>query len=106
MKRNALRKDFLMEIRKSLGRFLSICLIVLLGVSILVGIHATEPNMILSGDTYADEVKLMDIKVTDPKHRAETDPKHNAETDTVWILSFINCMIFDKSQSCIQLSCL
>ena len=63
MKRNALRKDFLMEIRKSLGRFLSICLIVLLGVSILVGIHATEPNMILSGDTYADEVKLMDIKV-------------------------------------------
>ena len=63
MKRNVLRKDFLMEIRKSLGRFLSICLIVLLGVSILVGIHATEPNMILSGDTYADEVKLMDIKV-------------------------------------------
>ena len=73
MKRNALRKDFLMEIRKSLGRFLSICLIVLLGVSILVGIHATEPNMILSGDTYADEVKLMDIKVVSTYGLTEED---------------------------------
>jgi len=46
-----------------MGRFLSICMIVLLGVSLLVGIHATEPDMILSGDTYSDENKLMDIKV-------------------------------------------
>ena len=73
MKRNALRKDFLMEIKKSLGRFLSICLIVLLGVSILVGLHATEPNMILSGDTYADEVKLMDIKVVSTYGLTEAD---------------------------------
>ena len=63
MKKNALRKDFLIEIKKSMGRFLSICIIVMLGVSLLVGLHATEPDMILSGDTYADENKLMDIKV-------------------------------------------
>lgn len=63
MKKNALRKDFLMEIRKSMGRFLSIFFIVALGVSLFVGIRATEPDMILSGDAYVDENKLMDIKI-------------------------------------------
>ena len=59
---NALRKDFYMEIRKSLGRFLSIFFIVALGVSLFAGIRATQPDMILSGDAYMDENKLMDIK--------------------------------------------
>lgn len=63
MKKSALRKDLFMEIRKSLGRFLSIFLIVALGVSILVGIRGTKPDMILSGDAYVDENRLMDIKV-------------------------------------------
>ena len=64
MKRtNALVKDFFMEIRKSMGRFLSIFFIVALGVSLFVGIRATEPDMRLSGDAYVDENKLMDIKV-------------------------------------------
>ena len=63
MKKNALRKDFFMEIRKSMGRFLSIFFIVALGVSLFVGIRATQPDMILSGDAYVDENKLMDIKI-------------------------------------------
>ena len=73
MKKNALRKDFLMEIRKSMGRFLSICLIVALGVIILVGLQATQPNMILSGDTYADQNKLMDIKIVSTLGLTEGD---------------------------------
>ena len=73
MKKNALRKDFFIEIRKSMGRFLSICLIVMLGVSLLVGIHATEPDMVLSGDTYADANKLMDIKVVSTYGLTEDD---------------------------------
>lgn len=56
-------KDFFMEIRKSMGRFMSIFFIVALGVSLFVGIHATEPDMRLSGDAYVDENKLMDIKI-------------------------------------------
>ena len=62
-KRSALAKDFFMEIRKSKGRFLSIFFIVALGVSLFVGIRATEPDMRLSGDAYVDENKLMDIKI-------------------------------------------
>ena len=63
MKKRALRKDFYMEIRKSLGRFLSIFFIVALGVSFFSGIRASEPDMRISGDTYFDEKNLMDIKV-------------------------------------------
>ncbi len=73
MKKNALRKDFFMEIRKSIGRFLSIFLIVTLGVSILVGIRGAKPDMILSGDAYVDENRLMDIKVISTYGLTEED---------------------------------
>lgn len=73
MKKNALRKDFFMEIRKSMGRFLSIFFIVALGVSLFVGIRATKPDMILSGDAYVDENKLMDIKVVSTYGLTEED---------------------------------
>ncbi len=73
MKRDSLRKDFYMEIRKSMGRFLSIFLIVMLGVSLLVGIRATQPDMILSGDMYADDNKLMDIKIVSTYGLTEED---------------------------------
>lgn len=63
MMKNALRKDFFMEIKKSLGRFLSIFFIVALGVSFFSGIRASEPDMRISGDMYFDENRLMDIKV-------------------------------------------
>ena len=62
-----------MEIRKSMGRFLSIFLIVALGVSIFVGISATQPDMISSGDKYNDENKLMDIKVVSTYGLTEDD---------------------------------
>lgn len=73
MKKNALRKDFFMEIRKSMGRFFSIFFIVALGVSLFVGIRATEPDMILSGDAYVDENKLMDIKIVSTYGLTEED---------------------------------
>lgn len=60
--KNAARKDFYMEIRKSKGRFLSILFIVALGVAFFSGIRAAEPDMRLSGDSYFDEAELMDIK--------------------------------------------
>ena len=63
MKKRALRKDFYMEIRKSLGRFLSIFFIVALGVSFLSGIRASEPDMRYSADAYFDRNHLMDLKV-------------------------------------------
>ena len=59
----ALRKEFWMEIRKSKSRFISILLIVALGVAFFSGIQASSPDMRYAGDAYYDESSLMDIKV-------------------------------------------
>ena len=58
----ATRNDFYMEIRKSLGRFLSILFIVALGVAFFSGIRASEPSMRITGDRYFDQEELMDIQ--------------------------------------------
>ena len=63
MKKRALRKDFYMEVRGSLNRFISIMLIVALGVAFYSGIHSSQPDMKYSGDQYFDEHNLMDLKV-------------------------------------------
>ena len=63
MKKKALRKDFYMEIRRSLGRFMSIFFIVAIGCSFFSGIRASEPDMRYSGDAYFDEKNMMDIEV-------------------------------------------
>ncbi len=73
MKKRALRKDFYMEIRKSLNRFLSILLIVALGVAFYSGIQSAAPDMRYSGDAYFDEHKLMDLKVVGTLGLTEDD---------------------------------
>lgn len=73
MKKKALRKDFYMEIRKSLNRFLSILLIVALGVAFYSGIQSAAPDMRYSGDEYFDEHKLMDLKVIGTLGLTESD---------------------------------
>ena len=62
-KMKALHKDFWMEIRKSKARFISIFVIVTLGVAFFSGIQASSPDMRYSGDAYFDSAKLMNIKV-------------------------------------------
>lgn len=63
MKKKALKKEFHMEIKKSLNRFLSIFFIVAMGVAFFSGIQASAPDMRATGDYYFDENNLMDIKV-------------------------------------------
>lgn len=72
-KKRALRKDFYMEIKNSLGRFLSIFFIVALGVSFFAGIRASEPDMRLSGDEYFDERNLADMKIISTMGLTEKD---------------------------------
>ncbi len=62
MAKKATRRDFYMEIRRSPGRFFSILFIVALGVAFFSGIRASEPDMRITGDSYFDAAKLMDIK--------------------------------------------
>ena len=69
----ALRKEFWMEIRRSKSRFISILLIVALGVAFFSGIQASSPDMRYSGDAYYDESCLMDIKVVGTMGLTEDD---------------------------------
>ena len=71
--KKALRKNFYMEIRHSLGRFISIFFIVAIGCAFFSGIRASEPDMRYSGDAYFDEKNLMDIQVMSTMGLTEDD---------------------------------
>ena len=83
MKKTALRKEFWMSIRKSPGRFLSIFMIVALGVSFFSGIRASEPDMRVSGDRYYDETNLMDLKVQGSLGLTDDDVKALSEVEGI-----------------------
>ncbi len=63
MKKKALKKDFYMEVYRTLNRFLSIFLIVALGTAFFSGLRATEPDMRLSADRFYDNSNMRDIQV-------------------------------------------
>lgn len=63
MKKTALLKTSLREITNSPARFLSILGIIFLGVAFFVGIGATGPDMIRSGDDYFKKYQLADVSV-------------------------------------------
>lgn len=73
MKKRALRKEFYMEIRKTLNRFLSILLINALGVAFFAGVRASKPDMQISADAFYDESNLMDIRVLSTLGMTEED---------------------------------
>lgn len=56
-------KDTVREIKKSLGRFISILAIVAIGVAFFAGIKASAPVMKTTADQYFDDYNLMDIRV-------------------------------------------
>ena len=62
-RKKALNKDIRVEIKKSLGRYISIFLIVALGVSFFSGLRSTESDMRYTGDAFSDASNLMDIRV-------------------------------------------
>ena len=71
--KNAKRKDFMVEIGRSMNRFLSILFIVALGVAFFAGIRSTRPDMELSADAYYDETNLMDIRIVGTLGLTEDD---------------------------------
>ena len=63
MKKTALYKLVFREILNSKARFLSIFILIFLGVGFFVGLQATGPNMLTTVDDYFDRQKLYDIHV-------------------------------------------
>lgn len=73
--RSSLMKDTFRQIMKSSGRYLSILLIVALGVGFFAGIKATAPDMKLTADKYFDEYRLMDFRLISTMGFNEEDIK-------------------------------
>lgn len=83
MKKKALIKDILMEIKNTKNRYFSLFLITALGVAFFSGIRAAGPDMRLSADQYYDESRLMDIRVVGTMGLTEEDAEAIAAVDGV-----------------------
>ncbi len=63
MRKNRIITMSLREIKKSLKRFFSLCVLSFLGVSFFVGMKMSGPTMLKSLDKYYDENRVYDFKV-------------------------------------------
>ncbi|MBL1230340.1 FtsX-like permease family protein [Enterococcus sp. BWB1-3] len=73
MKKTALLKTSLREIRQTKTRFLSITGIIFLGVMLFVGLKATGPDMIDTADRYFSKQKLADGRIVSTLGLTEKD---------------------------------
>lgn len=84
MKKKALLKTSLREIKNSPTRFLSIMGIIFLGVAFFVGIGATGPDMIKSADNYYQKQSLADAAVSSTLGLSNNDLKLIEEESAVY----------------------
>ena len=80
---NSIRKDTLREIKKSLGRFLSIFAIVAIGVAFFSGINVGSPDMKITADKYYDDYNFMDIQLISTLGFTNEDIKAINEVDGI-----------------------
>ena len=81
--RNALNKDFIRDILKSKGRFISIVAIVALGVAFFTGIKSAPLVMQKSSDKYYDDYNLMDIRLLSTLGLTDEDVAEIKKIDNV-----------------------
>ncbi|MBF2635686.1 ABC transporter permease [Listeria welshimeri] len=63
MKRSALWKDIYREIWRSKSRFISIFMLIMLGVAFFSGLKATGPDMLLTANNYFNKYELANFNV-------------------------------------------
>lgn len=80
-------KDFFREVKSSRNRFLSIMVIVVLGVAFFSGIRASSPDMELSADTYYDQANLMDVRILSTLGLTADDVKELEQIEGVHMVS-------------------
>lgn len=75
-KRAAMCKNLLRTIRNSLTRYLAIVLIIALGAGLVVGLLATEADILLTGQQYLDQQNFYDLRVLNPFGWDEDQIRH------------------------------
>lgn len=66
-------KNLFRDIKKSISRFLSIVVIIAVGVAFYVGVRATSPDMKMSADNYFEKSNFMDFKIVSTLGLTEDD---------------------------------
>lgn len=57
-------KNSTKKIFKSFGRFISISIIILIGIGVFIGLREATPGMLYTADNYYDNYNLMDFKIS------------------------------------------
>ena len=83
MKRKALRKNTIREIKGSFGRYIAILAIVALGVGFFSGLKVTKEAMIATGDEYFRENALYDLRLISSLGLSDDDAKEIGKLDFV-----------------------
>ena len=78
-----IHQDVFREIKKSTGRFVSLFLIVALGVAFYAGIRSCNPDMLISADTFYDNSHMHDIRVMSTLGLTDDDVKALENVDGV-----------------------
>lgn len=73
--RKSFFKNLFRDIKKTLSRFLSIVIIIAIGVSFYAGVRSTSPDMKRSGDVYFQQNNLMDYKLISTLGLTDADLK-------------------------------
>lgn len=89
MKQNKhmLIKDFIREIRKNSGRFISIFFIVALGAAFFAGVRSSKYDMKYSADIYYDQAKLMDFRIISTMGLTDDDVQDMKEVEGVAVVT-------------------
>ena len=76
-------KNFFRDIKKTRARFISIMLIIMLGVGFLVGINSTAPSMYAVVDEYYKDSNLMDFRLISTVGFTQEDVQALEDTEGV-----------------------
>ena len=94
------RKNILREVASTKNRFFAIAIIVALGVSILVGLLNTAPELRHRADSFFDESQLMDIRVLSTLGLTDEDLDAISDTEGVHGVMGVHsaeCLVNDEA---------
>lgn len=80
---SGLRKTTVREIKGSLGRYMAILAIVMLGVGLFSGLKATKPAMIATENTYLEQQNFFDFRLLSTIGFTQDDVEALAELDEI-----------------------
>ena len=63
MKKNAMRRNLRQSIVKSIGRYIAITTIIILGAGLFLGLVMTRADMIATGQKFIDEQNMFDLRM-------------------------------------------